>query len=395
MKGETPMHELWNSIGINGLIDIVVMTIIIYSILVWFKRTHAAFVALGLFMVGAAYLIARQLGLMLTTTMFQGFFAIILIAVVIIFQEEIKRFLEQLASRSVLRRRYRRRILSDWQKNVDIIVDAVHSLANDHIGALIVIRGKDPVVRHLNGGEDLDGELSQQLLETLFVPGSPSHDGAVIIEENKITKFSCYLPLSKNLRKLQKAGTRHAAALGMAEVTDAFCIVVSEEKGTISVARNNDIAVMRDAEELRLRLEAFYQEVTPSANVKPLNNLFRQNYREMLIALVSTLILWFFFVHESKIDYRTYILPVTLENVPSTLVVKSIEPQEVEVTFSGPRRQFLFLNEKSLKITITIFNGREGTYRRTITKSNIASPEGLSVEYIQPQQIIVQLSKKE
>ncbi len=389
------MHELWNSIGINGLIDIVVMTIIIYSILVWFKRTHAAFVALGLFMVGAAYLIARQLGLMLTTTMFQGFFAIILIAVVIIFQEEIKRFLEQLASRSVLRRRYRRRILSDWQKNVDIIVDAVHSLANDHIGALIVIRGKDPVVRHLNGGEDLDGELSQQLLETLFVPGSPSHDGAVIIEENKITKFSCYLPLSKNLRKLQKAGTRHAAALGMAEVTDAFCIVVSEEKGTISVARNNDIAVMRDAEELRLRLEAFYQEVTPSANVKPLNNLFRQNYREMLIALVSTLILWFFFVHESKIDYRTYILPVTLENVPSTLVVKSIEPQEVEVTFSGPRRQFLFLNEKSLKITITIFNGREGTYRRTITKSNIASPEGLSVEYIQPQQIIVQLSKKE
>ncbi|MBP8975303.1 MAG: diadenylate cyclase CdaA [Bacteroidetes bacterium] len=395
MKGETPMHELWNSIGISGLIDIVVMTIIIYSILVWFKRTHAAFVALGLFMVGAAYLIARQLGLMLTTTMFQGFFAIILIAVVIIFQEEIKRFLEQLASRSVLRRRYRRRILSDWQKNVDIIVDAVHSLANDHIGALIVIRGKDPVVRHLNGGEDLDGELSQQLLETLFVPGSPSHDGAVIIEENKITKFSCYLPLSKNLRKLQKAGTRHAAALGMAEVTDAFCIVVSEEKGTISVARNNDIAVMRDAEELRLRLEAFYQEVTPSANVKPLNNLFRQNYREMLIALVSTLILWFFFVHESKIDYRTYILPVTLENVPSTLVVKSIEPQEVEVTFSGPRRQFLFLNEKSLKITITIFNGREGTYRRTITKSNIASPEGLSVEYIQPQQIIVQLSKKE
>ncbi len=389
------MHELWNSIGISGLIDIVVMTIIIYSILVWFKRTHAAFVALGLFMVGAAYLIARQLGLMLTTTMFQGFFAIILIAVVIIFQEEIKRFLEQLASRSVLRRRYRRRILSDWQKNVDIIVDAVHSLANDHIGALIVIRGKDPVVRHLNGGEDLDGELSQQLLETLFVPGSPSHDGAVIIEENKITKFSCYLPLSKNLRKLQKAGTRHAAALGMAEVTDAFCIVVSEEKGTISVARNNDIAVMRDAEELRLRLEAFYQEVTPSANVKPLNNLFRQNYREMLIALVSTLILWFFFVHESKIDYRTYILPVTLENVPSTLVVKSIEPQEVEVTFSGPRRQFLFLNEKSLKITITIFNGREGTYRRTITKSNIASPEGLSVEYIQPQQIIVQLSKKE
>ncbi len=388
------MRELWETIGLTGVVDIVVMTIIIYSILVWFKRTHAGFAALGLFMVGAAYLIARQLDLLLTTTMFQGFFAIILIAIVVIFQEEIKRFLEQLVSRSFIPSKRRKRIFSRWEKRVDILVNAVHSLANDRIGALIVIRGKDPIVRHLNGGVDLDGELSEQLLETLFTPGAPTHDGAVIIEGNKITEFSCYLPLSKNLRKLQKAGTRHAAALGLSEVTDAFCIVVSEEKGSISVARNGDITIMRDAEELRSKLEAFYQEITPPLESKPFQSFFKQNYREMVVAFVATLILWFFFVHESKIDYRTFALPVEFENLPPSLVVKRVEPSQIEVTFSGPRRMFLFLNEKTMKVSLKIFDGKEGTYRRPITRSNIVFPEGLYVEHIQPQQVIVQLVTK-
>lgn len=270
----------------------------------------------------------------------------------------------------------------------------MHSLSKDRIGALVVIRGKDPIVRHLNGGVDLNGALSEQLLETLFTPGTPTHDGAVIIEGDTITDFSCYLPLSKNLRKLQKAGTRHAAALGLSEVTDAFCIVVSEEKGTISVARNGDIQVMHDAEELRTRLESFYREIVPPLQAKPFRNFFRQNYREMILAFCATLVLWFFFVHESKTDYRTYLLPVEFENLPSTLVAKRIEPQEIEVTFSGPRRMFFFLNEKSIKVSLKIFNGREGTYRRTITRSNIVYPDGLYVEYIQPQQVIVQLTEK-
>lgn len=388
------MNELWTTIGVTGLVDILVMSLVIYSLLVWFKRTRAGFAALGLFMVGAAYLVARQLDLLLTTTMFQGFFAIILIAVVIIFQEEIKRFLEQLASRSFFRRRHHRRTLSRWQKRVDIIVNTMHSLSKDRIGALVVIRGKDPIVRHLNGGVDLNGELSEQLLETLFTPGAPTHDGAVIIEGDKITEFSCYLPLSKNLRKLQKAGTRHAAALGLSEVTDAFCIVVSEEKGTISVARDGDIAVLQDAEELRVRLEKFYKEIVPPLEAKPLRSFFRQNYREMVLAFLATLVLWFFFVHESKTDYRTYLLPVEIENLPSTLVAKRIEPQEIEVTFSGPRRMFFFLNEKTMKVSLKIFNGREGTYKRTITRSNIVYPDGLYVEYIQPQQVFVQLAEK-
>jgi uncharacterized protein (TIGR00159 family) len=380
--------------GISGILDIILMTLIIYSLLVWFRQTRAGFAVIGLFIFGLAYGIAKQLDLMLTTTVFQGFFAIILIAVVIIFQEEIKQFLEQIASRSIVKDKRTRRLLSMWHRRVGILVNTANTLAKGRIGALIVVRGKNPIVRHLNGGTDVNGEISEQLLETLFTPGVPSHDGAVIIDGNKIMEFSSYLPLSKNLRKLQKAGTRHAAALGLAERTDAFCIVVSEERGTISVARNGDIQIMRDIEELQHRLETFYQEVTPPSESKPWKEIFRRNYKEVIIAFITTVVLWFFFVHESGTDYKTYVIPLRCDNLPQELSVKKMEPEEVEVTFSGPRRSFFFLNEKKLDAHVVFFNAHEGTIRKNLVRSNITYPEGMYVENIQPSQVTVQIEEK-
>jgi uncharacterized protein (TIGR00159 family) len=388
------MIEFITSIGISGILDIIFMTLIIYSLLIWFKRTRAGFAVIGLFMFGISYGIARQLDLLLTTTVFQGFFAIILIAVVIIFQEEIKQFLEQLASWSFFRDKRSRRLLSMWHRRVGIFVNTANTLAKEHTGALIVIRGKNPIVRHLNGGTDMNGEISEALLETIFTPGVPTHDGAVIVDGNELTKFSSYLPLSKNLRKLQKAGTRHAAALGLAERTDAFCIVVSEERGTISVARNGDIQIMRDIEELQHRLEAFYQEITPAADSKPWKEIFRRNYKEIVIAFLSTVVLWFFFVHESGTDYKTYVIPLRFDNLPQELSVKKMEPEEVEVTFSGPRRSFIFLNEKKLEAHVIFFNAHEGIVHKTLARSSIIFPEGLYVENIQPSQVAIQLEEK-
>jgi diadenylate cyclase len=150
-----------NEIGFSGFLDITFMSIIVYSILVWFKRTRTVFVVIGMFMLGGAYLLARQLELSLTTTVFEGFFAVIIIAVVVIFQEEIKHFLEQLASRSMVRNPRSKKIMPIARKEVDILVRTLSALARDHVGAIVVLRGKDPIVRHLIGGTDLDGELSE------------------------------------------------------------------------------------------------------------------------------------------------------------------------------------------------------------------------------------------
>lgn len=386
--------DILESIGISGFLDIAFMSIFIYSMLVWFKRTKAAFVVIGMFIFGGIYLLARQLDLSLTISVFQGFFAIILIAVVIIFQEEIKHFLEQLATRSMITNFRIRKVLNKTQRETDILVGTLKSFARDSIGAIIVIQGKDPVIRHVNGGVNLNGEVSEALLGSIFMPGSPGHDGAVIIIGNRINFFSCYLPLSKNTEKLQKTGTRHAAALGLSERTDALCIVVSEERGTVSVARNGYIKVMYNLDELSSMLYSFYQETTPIVESKSWKYFFARNYREKVIAIVATSLLWFFFVHEARIDYRTYALPVKYENLSAKLVIQELEPYEIEITLSGPRRAFYFFNQNRINISLNLSGAKKGVIKRTITRSDVSSPEGLFIENIQPNQISLHISEK-
>jgi uncharacterized protein (TIGR00159 family) len=386
--------DVAREIGISGFLDIAFMSLLIYSLLVWFKRTRAAFVVIGMSIIGAAYLIARMLELSLTTTVFQGFFAIILIAVIVIFQEEIKHFFEQVGSRSSIRNLRGRKLLRVPRGEIEILIRTLIDLAIDRIGALIVVHGKDPIVRHLDGGVALNGELSEPLLKSIFDPHSVGHDGAVLIEGNTVNQFSCHLPLSKNLRKVGRGGTRHAAGLGLAELTDALCLIVSEERGTISIAHKGDIKVVRDAEELGAALERFYDDVLPTQVSKPWKDFFKKNYREKATALVATAILWFILVHGSKLDYRTFTVPVGYENLPPQLTVTRVEPQEVDVTFLGPRRSFYFVNSNDIRFTLKLFDAREGTLRETLSKSNISLPEGLSLESIDPDRVVVYIEAK-
>jgi hypothetical protein len=236
--------------------------------------------------------------------------------------------------------------------------------------------------------------MSEAILRSIFNPYSPAHDGAVIIFGDQVVQFSTYLPLSKNLRKLQKTGTRHAAALGLSELTDALCIVVSEESGTISVARNGDIHQVKDVEELSLMLERFYEEITPSAASKPWIEFFKRNSREKAIAIAATCLLWFFFVHEARIDHRTFVVPVEYADVPSQLIVDKIDPPEVELTFAGSRRSFYFLDKDRFKISLRLANVKEGVVKRTISRTSIDVPEGLTLETIQPNEVRFTLERK-
>ena len=376
-------------IGISGFLDIIVMSVIVYLILVWFKRARTAFVVIGMFMLGAAYLLARQLELSLTISVFEGFFAVIIIAVVVIFQEEIKHFLEQLASRSMVRNRRTKKLMPVAHKEVDILVRTLDGLAREKIGAIIVLRGKDPIVRHLVGGTDLDGEISEPLLRSIFDPNSPGHDGAVIIQASRITEFSTHLPLSKNIRMLQGRGTRHAAALGLSELTDALCLVVSEELGTISMARNGTIKRARDADDLQATIESFLEEVAPTRDAKTWSGFFRRNLREKAIAIFVTIVLWIFFVFGSKADYRTYLVPVRAVDLPANLSVSSISPADVELTFSGPRRSFLFVGSGDFSVELPLPDARRGTRTRSIPRSNILFPKGLTLQSIQPTEVSV------
>lgn len=388
------MEELIKTIGLSGLIDIALMSVLVYTLIVWFRRSKAVFVLIGLFIVGVIYNAAREFNLQLLATVFQGFFTVILIAIIVIFQEEIKHLFERVALWSLNRGMTRQQVLNLSRQEVQILMRAVKDLADAKIGALIVVRGRDAIIRHINGGWDLNGELTEPVLKSLFDPHSMGHDGAMIIDGNRILQFGCHLPLSKDLDKIPAKGTRHAAALGLAELTDAFCIVVSEERGTVSVAQDGKIEVVDDHELLNLMLERFYEETRPAGHTQSGWELLTRNFREKIVAVLLTMGLWFFYVHEGRLTYQSYRVPVEYTNLPNHLEVAEIIPSEVEVNLSGPRRYFFFITNKRIHLTLNMINQEEGFQIKSIQKSNLTYPDRLSLEGTTPSKVKLVLRSK-
>lgn len=279
--------------GIADLLDITVVTVLIYALLVWFKRTKTAFVAMGLLMLALVYTVARIMGMYMTIWIFQGFFAVLIIAIVVIFQEELRHIFERIAVWSLQGGGGKR---TTAPREVEMIVRSVSDFARDKIGALIVLQGRDPLDRHVEGGWSLNGELSEALLESIFDSHSLGHDGAVLIENGKVTKFGCHLPLSKDFTKITNLGTRHTAAIGLSERTDALTIVVSEEKGTIAVAQNGDLRTIPDLKTLAGLVESYVAAQAPRPPDETLKNFFTYNSREKLIALAVSILMWLFFI---------------------------------------------------------------------------------------------------
>lgn len=280
-------------IGVPDVLDMMLVGSLIYGLLLWFKRTRAAFVALGLLLLAIVYTVAFLAGMYMTVRIFQGFFAVFIVAVIVIFQEEIRSVFERIAVWSLTGGVLKS---APSHRQVEILVRSLGDLARDHIGALVVLRGLDPLDRHVSGGWDLNGELSEALLKSIFDSHSLGHDGAFIVEEGRVTRFGVQLPLSKDLSRITNLGTRHSAALGLAERTDALVLVVSEEAGTVSIARRGELKVVADLEDLQDAIEVFLIRLMPDHAQNPALRFFTENWREKLSAAAVSVLLWFFFV---------------------------------------------------------------------------------------------------
>lgn len=377
-------------IRIADAVDILLVTFLVYTGIVWIRRTRAALVAGGIVILAALYIAARSFGLQLTAWLLQGFFAIFLIIVVVIFQEELRQLFERLALFG-LRRNRRRAAPVDVS---DILVECASDMARDRIGALIVLQGEQPIRRHVRGGIELGAKLSVPLLKSIFDPHSPGHDGAVIIENGRAALFAAHLPLSTDFQQLAGLGTRHSAALGLAELTDALCLVVSEERGRISVAKDGKLRTLRDANELARVLAAVHAERTPERSVRRfVRQLLWENWVERLAAVAVVLGLWLLFVPGSRPAEMMLRVPVEVVNIPEGAVVERVDPPDVQATFTGPRRAFALLNSRDLSVTVDARGAKPGQRTFTISEENLRHPPGLSVQSVTPLRVRVALAE--
>ena len=240
----------------ESLVDILLVSILIYAVLRIFRGTQAIQLLRGMLVVGIVLLIlASTIELTAFNWLLRVSAPVFLFAVPVIFQPELRRALERVGRTAPLA--MRRTESASKQRLVTEVVRAVEELAERKHGALLVFEGSTGLTDLIERGVALDALLSTELLTTIFYPSTSLHDGAVIVRGDQVAAASCVLPLTQRELKDTQLGTRHRAAIGITEQSDAMSVVVSEETGTISVARNGRILRL-DSSRLRKLLSDFY-----------------------------------------------------------------------------------------------------------------------------------------
>jgi diadenylate cyclase len=245
--------------GVIDLIDILVMSYIIYKVLILIKGTRAIQMLLGILLLIVTYYLSSYLGLVTLKVTVHGIITYLPIAIIVVFQNEIRKILAKLGTTPIFQRFSHGVGLSDMEQ----VIKAADILSRERKGGLIVIQQEESLGQYIETGIELDSKISFDLLVNIFEPKTPLHDGAVIISGSRIIAGSCLLPLSANPNLPPHFGTRHRAAIGITEESDCVAIIISEETGKISFAKNGTIM--------------HYREKTIDAMLKHLNGLLEMD----------------------------------------------------------------------------------------------------------------------
>ena len=246
-------------VEITDILEIIILAVAVYHIMLWVRRTKAWILFKGIVIILVFTLIASILQLNTVLWIMEQTLSVGIIAVVIIFQPELRKALEQLGQKNFISRVFNidsNRNISERfsDKTVNELVKTAFELGKTKTGALIVIEQDYSLQEYINTGIDVDGIITSQLLINIFEHNTPLHDGAVIVRGNRVVSATCYLPLSDNMELSKELGTRHRAAVGVSEVSDAFTIIVSEETGKVSVTQGGQLLRNIDGEQLRALL---------------------------------------------------------------------------------------------------------------------------------------------
>ena len=244
---------------ILAIIEILIIAFVVNIVITWMKNTRAWLLFRGIVIIGLLLLLSVIFHFEVIKYIIQNLSYIAMIALIIIFQEDIRTGLEHLGRQSFLTKlipdiRLAKQTSKD---NIQELVEASFSMGKVRTGALIVIEQNISLEEYERTGINIDGDISKQLLINIFEKNTPLHDGAVLIVGNVVKAATCYLPISRNQNISKALGTRHRAALGISEVSDSIIIVVSEETGNVSLCRNGQLEVMKDEKQMTKNLMNF------------------------------------------------------------------------------------------------------------------------------------------
>lgn len=375
---------------IQDIADILIMTLLVYQLYAWFRKTRALQVVLGLGFLALLYVLTKNLGLFMTSWILQELGTVIFILIIVIFQGEIRQALYRF---SLLRNFFNSNENHNKLPEIQAVVEAVFVLAKRNNGALIAFERRERLDDYLLHGVKLDSLLSSQLLVNIFEDGAPLHDGAAVIRNGRISEASSHLPLSSNQELPQYLGTRHRAAVGLSEKTDALVIVVSEERGTVSIATGGELQRVETHEHLYNLLAEELAMQGADYNRLPLRKAVFRNMLPKTVTLLLVISCWLL-INARQGGLQTVPAQVKFHNLPEKLVLKDNFPGEIEVQLKV--LSTLFMSTKKLEIVadLDLSKIREGQNSIPVDSKAFQLPLGVSVSKINPSVMKIVAEKK-
>ncbi len=367
----------------QDLVDIVINSYILFRVYVLFQGTNAFRVLVGITSLWILQEAAASMGLILTSWAVRGITAAAAIIIIVVFRNEICSVLQVRNLKAFLWGSPRR----EQQAPVEVIVDSIYQLGKKRIGALIVFPGKEDLAEVVHGGIQWDGTVSREMLYSIFWPKNPVHDGAIIIRDNRVAEVGVLLPLSQRQDLPSYYGTRHRAAAGLAERTDALIVAVSEERGRVTVAQGNFIKPVAQPEELShlLKKHLNFQDRINGHEHK------RETLKLILAGVTSLLVMtgiWFGFTR-SQDTVIALNVPIEYVNRPPIYEIMDTSVDEIRLQLYGSSALIKSLRAGQVQLKIDLSKATEGRNVFPITQENIILPPGIFLNKVQPTSIEV------
>lgn len=377
------------NVSVNNWIDILVIASMLYIVLRLLLEAHSLSVAIGVLALGGLYWASFLFNLPLTNLFLKTFFGFFIIFIAIIFQRELRRLFSFVGFFRF------QHILPPAQTTIDRLMQAVAKMSSEHVGALIVCPGRESISRHLDKGISLHGDISQELLLSIFSEETPGHDGAVIIENNKIKQFGVHLPLTETTESLGKfGGLRHRAALGLSERSDAFVIVVSGETGSIDVARRGAWEHCADATELRKKLSAFSRAL-PQQERPYFSDWLKRDALLFCASFVIAGIAWGVFSPDFAQTQKDFTVSLEFRNVPAGYVVRDVVPRQSVLSLKGKTSDFASLAPQSLTVSVDLSSIKNAGWKTVpLNVSDAGAPINFTAVQLSPKNVQVHVVKQ-
>ena len=374
-----------SSIRWQDIVDILINSYILLRVYVLFQGTNAFRVLVGITSLWLAQEVAASIGLILTSWAIRGITAAAAIIIIVVFRNEIRSALQVRNIKAFLWGFPSR----EQQTPIDVIADSVFQMAKKRIGALIVFPGNQDLGEAIHGGIPWNGQVSNEMLMSVFWPNSPVHDGAAIIEGGQITEVGVLLPLSHRQDLPSEYGTRHRAAVGLAEAADALVVVVSEERGSVNVAKNHSLTLMQDNRMLSQALKKHLK----MPDISPARQRERERLKLAAAGCISFLIMagiWFGFTR-SQDTIIALNVPIEYVNRPPNYEILDTSVDEARLQLLGSSALIKSLGPGQVGVRVDLSKAVEGRNTFPVTQADIILPPGISLNKIQPATIDVTL----